>query len=46
MEYRSIKKLRQRTRKFMTMNGALHPKSDIDRGYILAGKWEEGIDKL
>ena len=29
-----LKSLDRRTRKFMTMHGALHPKSDIDRVYL------------
>ena len=29
-----LKSLDGRTRKFMTMHGALHPKSDIDRVYL------------
>ena len=29
-----LKGLDRKTRKFMTMHGALHPKSDIDRVYI------------
>ena len=29
-----LKSLHRRTRKFMTMYGALHPKSDIDRVYL------------
>ena len=34
MVYRLIKKLRQKTRKFMTMHGTLNPKSDVDRLYL------------
>ena len=29
-----LKSLDRRTRKFMTMHGALHPKSDTDRIYL------------
>ena len=34
-----LKSLDRRTRKFMTMHGALHPKSDISRVYL---SWEMG----
>ena len=37
-----LKSLDRRTRKFITMHGVLHPKSDVDMVYILVGKWEEG----
>ena len=30
-----LKRLERRTRKFMTMHGALHPKSDVDRVYLI-----------
>ena len=36
-----LKSLSRRTRKFMAMHGALHPKVMLI-GYILVGKWEEG----
>ena len=29
-----LKNLEKRTRKFVTMHGALHPKSDVDRVYF------------
>ena len=29
-----LKRLERRTRKFMAMHGALHPKSDVDRVYL------------
>ena len=29
-----LKSLVRRTKKFMTMHGALHPKSDVDRVYL------------
>ena len=29
-----LKNLEKRTRKFVTMHGALHPKSDVDRVYL------------
>ena len=30
-----LEKLDRQTRKIMTMNGALHPKSDVDRPYVV-----------
>ena len=38
-----LKSLDRRTRKFMTMYGALHEVKVILTGYISAGKWEEGV---
>ena len=34
-----LKALDKKTRKLMTMNGALHPGADVDRLYVI---WEEG----
>ena len=33
-----LKQVDRKTRKIMTMNGALHPKSDIDRLYLIGRK--------
>ena len=38
-----LKGLGRKTRKFMTMHGALHPKSDIDRVYISREMGRRGL---
>ena len=38
-----LKSLDRRTRKFMTMHGALHPKSDVDRLYLSKEMGERGL---
>ena len=38
-----LKSLDRRTRKFMTIHGALHPKSDIDRVYLRREIGERGL---
>ena len=38
-----LKSLDRRTRKFMTMHGALHPKSDIDRVYLRSEMGGRGL---
>ena len=38
-----IQKMDRKTRKIMTMNGALHPKSDVDRIYLPRGKGGRGL---
>ena len=41
-----LKSLDKRTRKFMTMHGALHPKCDVDRVYLSREIGGRRIDKL
>ena len=38
-----VQKLDRKTRKIMTMHGALHPKSDVDRIYMPRAKGERGL---
>ena len=38
-----LKSLARRTTKFMTMNGVLHSKSDVDRVYLSRGMGERGL---
>ena len=38
-----LKSLERRTRKFMTMHGALHPKNDVDRVYLSRGMRGRGL---
>ena len=38
-----LKSLDRRTRKFMTMHGALHPKSDFDRVYLSREMGRRGL---
>ena len=39
-------KLDTQTRKIMTMNGVLHPKSDVDRLYIARQKGGRGLQSV
>ena len=38
-----LEKLDRQTRKIMTMNGALHPKSDVDRLYVARQRGGRGL---
>ena len=41
-----LEKLVRQTRKIMTMNGASHPKSDIDRLYIARQRGGRGLQSV
>ena len=41
-----LEKLDKQTRKIMTMNGALHPKSDVDRLYIARQRGGRGLQSV
>ena len=41
-----LEKLDRQTRKIMTMNGALHPKSDVDRLYVARQRGGRGLQSV
>lgn len=41
-----LEKLDRQTQKIMTMNGALHPKSDIDRLYVARSRGGRGLQSV
>ena len=38
-----LKRMDTKTRKIMTIHGAIHPKSDVDRIYVPRGKGSRGL---